>query len=174
MASRGIILFLLFLMVLSRAFAQAPAGNASQEPKTAPQTMQILSSYEGQAVNSIEIVGRPDIDTERYAQVLVQRAGETFSKQKIGATIAALKRDGKFEEIQLQVEPEGNGIRVLLVLEPAIYFGIFQFPGAERFAYSRLVQVSNYPHRAPFSGGEIERDRNHLVNFFRQEGFFQV
>jgi outer membrane protein assembly factor BamA len=174
MASRGIILFLLFLMVLSRAFAQAPAGNGSQEPKTAPQTMQILSSYEGQTVNSIEIVGRPDIDTERYAQVLLQRAGDPFSKQKIDATIAALEREGKFEEIQLQVEPEGNGIRVLLVLEPAIYFGIFQFPGAERFSYSRLVQVSNYPHRAPFSRGEIERDRNHLVNFFRQEGFFQV
>ena len=69
-------LFLFFLMVLPRAFAQAPADNANQEPKTAPQTMHILSSYEGQMVNSIEIVGRPDIDTERYAQVLVQRAGE--------------------------------------------------------------------------------------------------
>jgi len=69
--------------------------------------MQILSSYEGQTVHSIEMVGRPAIDTERYAQVLVQHAGEPFSKQKIDATIAALKRDGKFEEIQLQVEPEG-------------------------------------------------------------------
>ena len=136
--------------------------------------MQILTSYEGQPVTSIELAGRPDIDTERYAQNFVQHAGEPFSKQKIDETIAALKRDGKFEEIQLQVEPEANGIRVLLVLEPAIYFGIFQFPGAESFSYSRLVQVSNFPPQAPFNRGEIQRDADYLVNFFRQEGFFRV
>jgi outer membrane protein assembly factor BamA len=136
--------------------------------------MQILSSYEGQTVNSIELAGRPDVDTERYAQSLTLRASEPFSKQKIDETVAALKRDGKFEEVQLEVEPEGNGIRVLLVLQPAIYFGMFQFPGAERFSYSRLVQVSNYPPQAPFNRGEIQRDCDNLLNFFRQQGFFQA
>ena len=165
---------MLFLIALSRAIAQAPANKDNQEPKTSPQTMQILSSYEGQIVNSIELAGRPDVDTEHYAQSLIQRAGEPFSKQKIDGTIAALKHDGKFEEVQLQVEPEGNGIRVMLVLEPAIYFGIFHFPGAERFSYARLVQVSNYPPRTPFNRGEIQRDRDNLVNFFRQQGYFQV
>jgi outer membrane protein insertion porin family len=136
--------------------------------------MQILSSYEGQTVNSIELPGRPDVDIERYAQSLTLRASEPFSKQKIDETIAALKRDGKFEEVQLEVEPEGNGIRVLLVLQPAVYFGMFQFPGAERFSYSRLVQVSNYPPQAPFNRGEIQRDSDNLLNFFRQQGFFQA
>ena len=147
---------------------------AVKSQKRRLKTMQILSSYEGQTVNSIELAGRPEVDTEQYAESLIQRAGEPFSKQKIDETIAALKRDGKFEEVQLQVEPEGNGIRVLLVLQPAVYFGIFQFPGAERFSYSRLVQVSNYPPQAPFNRGEIQRDRDNLVNFFRQQGFFQV
>jgi outer membrane protein insertion porin family len=168
------ILLLGSLMVLSRAFAQAPASKGSEEPKTSPQTMQILSSYEGQTVNSIELAGRPNVDTERYAQILAIRASEPFSKQKLDETIAALKRDGKLEEVQLEVEPEGNGIRVLLVLQPAIYFGMFQFPGAERFSYSRLVQVSNYPPQAPFNRGEIQRDSDNLLNFFRQQGFFQV
>ncbi len=168
------VLLLVSLMVLSRAFAQAPASKGGEEPKTSPQTMAILSSYEGQTVNSIELAGRPDVDTGRYAQSLTLRAGEPFSKQKIDETIAALKRDGKFEEVQLEVEPEGNGIRVLLVLQPAIYFGMFQFPGAERFPYSRLVQVSNYPPQAPFNRGEIQRDSDQLLNFFRQQGFFQA
>lgn len=168
------VLLLVSLMVPSHAFAQAPASKDSEEPKTSPQTMQILSSYEGQTVNSIELAGRPDVDTERYAQSLTLRASEPFSRQKIDETIAALKRDGKFEEVQLEVEPEGNGIKVLLVLQPAIYFGMFQFPGAERFSYSRLVQVSNFPPQAPFNRGEIQRDSDHLLNFFRQQGFFQA
>ena len=72
------------------------------------------------------------------------------------------------------MEPEGNGIRILLVLEPAIYFGLFQFPGAERFSYSRLVQVSNYPPQTPFNRSEIQRDTEQLVIFFRQQGYFRV
>ena len=168
------VLYLVFLIVLPRAFAQAPVRNGSHEPKTSPQTMQILSSYEGQTVNSIELAGRPDLDTSRYAGSLVQHADEPFSRQKIDQTIDALKRKGNFDEVQLQIEPEGDGIRVLLVLEPAIYFGIFQFPGAERFPYSRLVQVANYPPQAPFNRGEIQRDKDQLINFFRQQGYFQV
>jgi len=145
-----------------------------QQPKTSPLTTQILPSYEGQAVTSIELAGRPDIDIEHYAKDITLRSGEPFSKQKMDETIAALKRSGRFEEVQLQVEPLGDGIGVLLVLEPAIYFGIFQFPGAERFSYSRLVQVSNFPPQTPFNRGEIQRDTNNLLSFFRQEGFFRV
>ena len=165
------------LIAVSPALAQAPSESDNQEPKTSPQTMQILSSYEGQTVESIELSGNPDI-TERYAQNVIQHAGEPFSKQKIDETIAALKqdgkRDGKIQEVQLQVEPEGNGVRVLLVLEPAIYFGMFHFPGAERFSYARLVQVSNFPPRTPFNRGEVQRDTDNLINFFRQQGYFQA
>jgi outer membrane protein insertion porin family len=165
---------LLFLAAFAQAFAQSATGNPEQQPKTSPQTAEILSSYEGQRVISIELAGRPDIDSSRYARYFLQKEGEPFSKEKVDQTIAALKREGKFEEIQLQVQPEADGIRILLVLEPAVYFGIFEFPGAERFPYSRLVQVSNYPPQGPFNRGEIQRDSDYLMNFFRQRGFFQV
>ena len=59
-------------------------------------------------------------------------------------------------------------------MEPAVYFGLFQFPGAERFAYSRLVQVANYPPQAPFNANEIQQDQDDLLTFFRQEGYFQA
>jgi outer membrane protein insertion porin family len=70
----------------------------------------------------------------------------------------------------LQIETEANGVRILLILEPAIYFGLFEFPGAERFTYSRLVQVANYPPEAPFNAGDIRRDQDSLLTFFREQG----
>ncbi|HZC44143.1 MAG TPA: POTRA domain-containing protein, partial [Acidobacteriaceae bacterium] len=92
--------------------------------------------------------------------------------QKLNATIANLKDAGKFETIQLQVSPEANGVRVLLILEPAYYFGIYQFPGGERFAYSRLIQVTNYPPEAPYNADDIQQSTTKLIAFFRQEGYF--
>jgi outer membrane protein assembly factor BamA len=76
--------------------------------------------------------------------------------------------------VQLQIEPEANGVRVLLVAEPAVWFGIFEFPGAERFNYSRLVQVANYPPQAPFNAGDVQKDADALLRFFQQQGYFEA
>lgn len=161
-------------MVRVRASAQSAKPSADQTPKTSTATVQILSSYEGQNVTAVEIAGRPDSSTAQFSSLFVQHAGEPFSREKVEQTAAALKVAGKFEEVQLQVDPEANGVRVLMILEPAVYFGIFQFPGAERFPYSQLVQVSNYASQAPYSAEDIAQDRQKLIRFFRQEGYFQA
>ncbi len=85
-----------------------------------------------------------------------------------------MKKAGNFDEVQLQIEPEANGVRVLLIVEPAIWFGIFEFPGAERFNYSRLVQVANYPPQAPFNAGDVQKDTDALLSFFQQQGYFEA
>ena len=92
--------------------------------------------------------------------------------EKLNASISNLKRTGKFKTIRLQVSPEANGVRVLMVLEPAYYFGIYEFPGAGRFAYPRLTQVTNYPPEAAYNADDIRQSTNKLIAFFRQEGYF--
>ena len=69
----------------------------------------------------------------------------------MNGTLAALKSSGKANDVRVQVDAEADGVRVLFILEPAIYFGIFEFPGAERFSYARLVQVANFQAQAPFN-----------------------
>jgi outer membrane protein assembly factor BamA len=165
---------MLSLIICVGGHAQQKKQTSSETPRTAPQTQQILASYEGQTVTSIEIAGQPELNASQFSPLFVQHAGEPFSKEKVDQTIEALKRGGKFKEVQLQVIPQASGVGVLLILEPAVYFGIFEFPGAERFPYSRLVQVANYPPEAPFNEGEIQRDQENLINFFRQQGFFQA
>jgi outer membrane protein insertion porin family len=151
-----------------------PSEQPAQQPKTAPATDSILSSYEGQNVTGIEIAGRPGIDSSKLTPLFQQHAGEPFSRQKVDASIAALKSAGKLTEVQLQVEPEANGVRILLIEEPAIWFGIFEFPGAERFPYSKLVQIANYPPQAPFNAGDVQQDTDALLRFFQQEGYFEA
>ena len=162
------------LLVLSAGLRAQTTTQPSQLPKTPPATASLLTSYEGQNVTAIEIAGRPNLDTSKLTPLFQQHAGEPFSKQKVDATIAALKSAGKFTEIQLQVEPEANGVRVLMIVEPAVWFGIFEFPGAERFPYSKLVQIANYPPQSPFNAGDVQRDSDALLRFFQQEGYFEA
>ena len=167
--------FLFLACCQTNAQSNAPDTKpaSSQTPKTDPATKQTLSSYEGQNVTGIEIAGRPDLTSAQFSPLFALRAGQPFSSEKLDQTVNALKATGKFKEIQLQIEPEAKGVRVLLILEPAVFFGIFEFPGAEQFPYSRLIQVTNFPPEAPFNADEIERDRRRLLRFFQQEGYFQ-
>jgi len=136
--------------------------------------VQTLDSYQGQNVSSLDIAGRPDLSLSNLSQAFAQHPGTPFAKEKVSQTIAALKSAGGFTKVRVQVEPEAEGIRVTFVLEPAVYFGIFQFPGAERFAYSHLVQVANYPTETPYSASVVEKDRSLLLAFLQQSGYFQA
>jgi outer membrane protein assembly factor BamA len=149
-------------------------ASSGQSPANAATPAQILSSYEGQNVTAIEVAGRPQSAASEFEPLFVQKPGEPFSIDKVNGTLAALKASGKAQEVRVQVDAEADGVRVLFILEPAVYFGIFQFPGAERFSYARLVQVANFQAQTPFNAADVERDRQALITFFRQQGYFQA
>ncbi|HYR44939.1 MAG TPA: POTRA domain-containing protein, partial [Terriglobia bacterium] len=133
-----------------------------------------LLSYEGQTISSVELAGRPDVNVEEFTRSLALHAGDDFSAAKIDQTILALERAGQFQNIQIDLRPELEGVRVIFILQPAVYFGIYQFPGAERFSYSRLLQVSNYVSQEPYSSVDIQKARDALVKFFQRNGFFEA
>ncbi len=150
-----------------------PTQAPSEVPKTAPQVEQVLPSYEGQTVTSLELAGQPDIDTSKLRPLLQQHAGEKFSQEKINASMAALKQKAGFSEVTLEVRPEAKGVRVLFVLQPAVYFGIYEFPGVSgRFSYSRLLQVTNYPPRGAYTPVDVQSGVDSLVTFYRRNGYF--
>jgi len=143
-------------------------------PATPAATEQMLGSYEGQNVASIEVAGHPEISTAQFDSALAQKVGQPFSKEKVDESVAAVAAQGHFPHIRIEVDPDQQGVRILIIPEPAMYFGIYRFPGASIFAYSRLLQVANYPVQTAYSASEVERDRQALQSFYRQEGYFEA
>lgn len=130
-------------------------------------------SYEGQTVSSVEIAGRPDLDQRSVQPLIRQPAGAPYSQQKVDETVASLKQTGRFDDVKVSVTPEASGLRVLFVLQPAFYFGVFQFSEAvNHFSYTRLLQAANYERQEPYSNGRVEEAESNLLDFFHQTGFF--
>jgi outer membrane protein assembly factor BamA len=151
----------------------AQEASSSQTPKTAPQVQEALASYEGQAVSVVELAGQPNLDVSKFLPLLSLKAGEPFAQAKVNQSIAALKSKGVAKDIEVEVRPQPEGIRVMLVLQPAIYFGIYTFSGTGRFAYSRLLQVADYPPRGVYSNIDVTNTTNLLARFFKQNGYFK-
>jgi len=163
------------LLVANTLSGQAPQKPVAEQPpaKTAPQTQQVLPSYEGQVVSSIEVAGQPDLDQRQVLPLLALKAGEPFSRTKIDESVAALKASGRFQDVQIQVVPDVKGVRVLLVVQPGMYFGMYRFPGAvEHFTYTQLLQISNYPPEGPYAESDINNAQAALLKYFQRNGFF--
>ncbi|HEY3928913.1 MAG TPA: POTRA domain-containing protein [Candidatus Koribacter sp.] len=159
--------FLLFLLTWVGAalpgYAQADASD------------QMMQSYEGQNVSTLEIAGRPDLDTAKYEPLLQLKQGQPFSQQQISATVEALKKTGDFKDVELVLQPETNGVRVMFVAEPAVYVALYDFPGALKvFPYSRLIQVANYRAQEPYSAVDVKNAQVALEKFYHQAGFFEA
>jgi outer membrane protein assembly factor BamA len=144
-----------------------------------PISPELLSSYEGQTVSHVELAGRPDIAgpaLEQLQSLVTQKPGQSFELARIHESIQALKDLHQFEDVKLDVRPEENGLRVILLLEPVYYIGEYTFPGADKslFPYSRLLQVSNYASQEPFSAFNVQNAESALTEHFRRTGFFQA
>jgi len=147
-----------FFVLASRLSAQAP-----------------VASYDGQPVGAVDLVTDPSIDVQDLRRLVAQKPGEPYSNQKIQASIQALERLGIFKKVEEQVKTEASGLYVMFVMEPAYYYGVTKFPGAEKvFPYTRLLQVVNLPDQDPYEEKNVQKAQTALLNFFQTHGYFQA
>ncbi|HLJ90225.1 MAG TPA: POTRA domain-containing protein [Candidatus Angelobacter sp.] len=140
---------------------------------SAQQVAQPSISYEGQNVSSIEIAGRPDVKMDALESLILQKTNTPYSQEKIDATIAGLKGTGQFKDVQLEIYPETNGVQVLLVAEPALYFGVFEFGEATKaFSYPRLLQIANFSNQEAYTASRVAAAQKALLLFLRRDGYF--
>ncbi len=160
------------LICVALATISAPVTlHAQQMQAAAPQA----ASYEGQKVSSVILAGQPDGSLNKLKSLVEQKVNAPYSQAAIDKTTAALQQAGHFEKVETEVEPHAAGLRVVFVLQPAYYFGVFSFGKAEnRFSYTRLLQVTNYAKQEPFTQERVNEAESSLLDFFHRTGFFMV
>jgi outer membrane protein assembly factor BamA len=131
-------------------------------------------SYEGQKVSSVLLAGQPDGNLKKLHSLIAQPINAPYSQAKVDETVAALQKAG-FNDVDVQVSPAAEGVRIVFVLKPAYYFGVFTFPKAEKaFSYTRLLQTSNYSKQEPYSQERVEEAESNLLEFFHRSGYFRA
>jgi outer membrane protein assembly factor BamA len=132
-------------------------------------------SYEGQTVAAVDLVANPKISVDSLRPLVEQKVGEGYSSSKIENTISALKKAGQFNKIEVAVKPDPGGLHLIFTLEPALYFGVFQFPGATKeFSYTHLLQVVDIPSPTPYQQELVSKATGALTQFLVSYGYFQA
>jgi outer membrane protein insertion porin family len=160
---RSAVLLVVFVLLWAAARAQT-AESSNTEP-----------SYEGQKVESIEVIANPHTDTSYYQHLIVQAAGESYSTKQIQASIKALEQTNAFSDVRVEVLPGAAGLKLAFILEPAYYIGVITFPGASNiFSYARLLQVTEFQDQTPYQADQVSVAESALLKFFASQGYFEA
>jgi outer membrane protein insertion porin family len=140
-----------------------------------PQTKQpsAYEGFEGRTVIRVDISANPAMDVESFRTLITAKAGQPFSVNTIRESAEALQKTNLFSQVQVSVEPEQTGLRILFILEPASYVGVINFPGASKvFPYTRLLQTVNIPDQTAFVTELLPKGKTSLLHLFQTEGYF--
>jgi outer membrane protein assembly factor BamA len=144
-------------------------------PAASPQEQQASSyeGFEGRMVSRVDISANPAWDAESFRMLLSLSAGHPFSMKAMRDSVDALRKTGLFSEVQVSLEPQQDGLRVVFILQPTSYVGMVYFPGASKtFPYARLLQAVNIPDQTAFVNDLLPRGKAALLHLFQTEGFF--
>jgi len=155
-----------WVLIVSTLIAFAPASQSQQSSKV---------SYDGQNVVRVETITNPRLSVESVLPLIDQKANEPYSTAKIQETVEAIKKTGRFSNVEVSVKPEAGGLHVTFTLEPALYFGLLRFPGATKvFSYPRLLQVADIQPETAYKRELVANAGGALLNFFISLGYFQA
>jgi outer membrane protein assembly factor BamA len=132
-----------------------------------------LEGFEGRNVSKVTIAIAPDKNVELARSLIAQKAGQPLSRDAIQQSVAALQQHPEFQHVQVSLEPDADGLRVVFLIQPVYRVGLVSFPGAaEKISYSRLLQAANLTLDGPFVADDTAEKEEALKNFLAQEGYF--
>jgi outer membrane protein insertion porin family len=161
----------LSLLIVELLLARLVCG---QEP-VAPSSpfAESYAGFEGRTVSEIEIAMAPGGDESGIRALITLKPDQPFSMEKLRDSVSAIQNHQKFEQIQASLEPEANGIRVVLLLQPVFHVGLVSFPGAAgRFNYSTLLLTSQIQLDAVYSPDFLPDRAAALQAYFVKQGYF--
>src|SRR5215469_14251683 len=149
------------------------AGSSYVQPQQASQSNKV--SYEGQKVAAVDLIANPKISIESLRPLVQQRSGEPYSSAKVEGSVSAMRQTGRFTKVEVAIKPDPDRLHVTFTLEPVLYFGVFDFPGATKgFSYTRLLQVIDIPNQTPYKQDVVAKAEDSLRSFFVSAGYFQA
>src|SRR5215472_9479217 len=158
--------WIISILVVLVGFSYAQSQQTGQSSKV---------SYEGQTVAAVDLIANPKISIKSLQPLVQQKTGEPYSSGKVEGTVSALRQTGHFTKVEVAVKPDPGGLHVTFTLEPALYFGVFDFPGATKgFSYTRLLQVIDVPNQTLYKQDTVAKAQENLRSFFTSAGYFQA
>jgi outer membrane protein insertion porin family len=127
-------------------------------------------------IRSVEIqyVGPQTISKERVTAQIRTKAGEPYSESLAELDIRALYATGAVQNVRIFAEPEGDGVKVMVVLQTRSLVNEIEIAGAERISAKKLRKSIALKINGPLSEEELEKGRQKIIDTYQAKGFTNI
>jgi len=154
------------LLALVLAFLGSGAAYGQSAP--GPQGPPIIRSVE------IQYVGPQTISRERVIAQIRTKAGQAYSESLAEQDIRALYATGGVQNVRIFAEPEGEGVKVIVVLQTRSLVNEIEIAGAQKISPKKLRKNIALKINAPLSEEELEKGRQNIIDAYQAKGFTNI
>jgi outer membrane protein insertion porin family len=157
---------LMFAMVCAllsgvSVYAQTPEA-------TPPQGPPIVKTIE------IQYVGPQTISRERVLAQLRTKPGQVYSEALAEQDIRALYATGAVQNVRIFGEAEGEGVKVMVVIQTRSLVHEIEIEGAEKISAKKIRKNIALKINGPLSEQELENGRQKIIEMYQGKGFTDI
>jgi outer membrane protein assembly complex protein YaeT len=164
----------------TKAAAQSTSRNSQpssirpliQEQRPSPST---TTTYEGRNVLSVEIPEAADRERQHLLELLPQKAGAPLERDNVRDSIRVLFATGRFADIQAEVTPSGDGVRLSFVTSANYFVGAVEVEGApNRPNANQIVNAAKLQLGESFTRDKLNRALENIRQLMLENGYYRA
>ena len=127
-------------------------------------------------IKSVEIqyVGPQTISKERVIAQIRTKAGQVYSEALAEQDIRALYSTGAMQNVRIFAEPEGDGVKVMVVLQTRSLVNEIEIVGAEKISAKKLRKNIDLKINGSLNEEELEKGRQKIIDTYQAKGFTNI
>lgn len=133
------------------------------------------ANYEGKTVLLVNIPGVIERDLEHLLQLIPQKVGSPLQRDQVRDSIRVLYATGRFADIQAEVTPSGEGVRLSFVTAPNFFVGAVNVEGAPaRPTANQIVNASKLQLGEIFTRDKLNRSLENIRQIMLENGYHRA
>jgi outer membrane protein insertion porin family len=127
-------------------------------------------------IRSIEIqyVGPQTISKERVTAQIRTKPGQPYSESLAEQDIRALYATGAVQNVRIFAEPDGDGVKVMVVLQTRSLVSEIEIVGAEKISPKKLRKNIDLKINGALNEEELEKGRQKIIDSYQAKGFTNI
>ncbi|HEX8076848.1 MAG TPA: outer membrane protein assembly factor BamA [Chthoniobacterales bacterium] len=127
-------------------------------------------------IKSVEIqyVGPQTLSREKIMSQIRTKPGQPYSESLVEQDIKALYRTGQVQNVRIFGQAEGEGVKVMVVLQTRSLVNEIEIEGAERISAKKLRKRIALKLNSALSEDELQKAQEKIVSSYQAKGFTDV
>ena len=122
----------------------------------------------------VQYVGPQTISREKVMSQIRLRPGQPYSESLVEQDIRALYTTGSVQNVRIFAEPEGEGVKVIVLLQTRSLVNEIEIVGAERIKAKTLRKKIDLKINGPLREDELEKARQSIIDSYQAKGFTDI